>query len=148
MTELLTLLSMVLSLFTAVDVDGLLARRREEIRALEVYVGDDRGLGCDPNAPRWIIVQVHGDDFTIGEEDRWPVQVSSWQALQAQLGALKGARKDRETVFVDVDDDVDYGRIARVVDLLTGTEMRAILLHATPSPSPTPERWSLPRSPG
>jgi biopolymer transport protein TolR len=96
----------------------------------------------DPNKPKPILVLVTDRGVKIQEEanpdlKEFPNHASDGgididiAAVQTELKRLKDARPERQEVKIQSEDGVKYVNLAKIIDIATGLELKALTLTPT-----------------
>ena len=92
----------------------------------------------DPNKPKAILVLVTDRSVKIQEEANpdmreFPMQGEGYDfaGVATELKRLKDARPERQEVKIQSEDGVKYVNLAKIIDLATGIDLKALTLTPT-----------------
>jgi len=92
----------------------------------------------DPNKPKPILVLVTDRAVKIQEEQNPDLKEFSANAdgydfagVQVELKRLKDARPERQEVKIQSEDGVKYVHLAKIIDIATGLDLKALTLTPT-----------------
>lgn len=98
-----------------------------------------------PGAPPIIFIHLRTRTVLIGEERQRLGSYPTWTHAVWQLRFLKDQRQDRNTVYIQVDDDVEAERLVQLLNLIDANDMKQPTVVASPVPFFDPRGEQEPR---